>query len=92
MHPALLRRLNNYIYKSAESPEAVKAGISILNANRNAIILIDSDKKNQQTHVNPTKKRIKQEFERLNSLCWVAKGREIENYISRDVVENLDRN
>lgn len=62
-------------------------GISILNTNRNAIIMIDSDKRNAQTRINDTKERIKQEFELTNSLCWITKGKEIENYISKEVVD-----
>lgn len=74
---------------SAESPEDVEAGISILNTNRNAIILIDSDKRSQQASINSTKKRIKQEFEKLDTLCWITKGKEIENYIPSEVVEQF---
>lgn len=73
----------------AEAPEDVEAGISILNANRNAIMLIDSDKRNQQTPINNTKQRIRDEFDRMNSLCWVTKGREIENYIPPEVINSF---
>jgi hypothetical protein len=72
---------------SAETPEACDDGISILNANRNVIIVIDSDKRNQQSRVNSTKLRIKQELEKINSICWITKGREIENYIPSEVVD-----
>ena len=74
---------------SAEEPEAVEAGISILNANRNAIIMIDSDKKTQQASINETKRRIKSEFENLGSLCWISKGKEIENYIPSVIVDQF---
>jgi len=72
---------------SADTPEEINDGISILNTNRNAIIIIDSDKRNAQTRVNTTKERIKQEFNDLDSMCWITKGKEIENYISREVVD-----
>lgn len=72
---------------SAESPEEVDSGISILNTNRNSIMMIDSDKRTQQTRINSTKLRIKQEFEEMESLCWITKGREIENYISMEVID-----
>lgn len=71
---------------SAENPEDVDDGISILNANRNALILIDSDKRNQQSRINDTKQRIKDEFDRLDAFCWITRGKEIENYIPLEVV------
>lgn len=71
---------------SAENPEDVDGGISILNANRNALILIDSDKRNQQSRINDTKQRIKDEFDRLDAFCWITKGKEIENYIPLETV------
>lgn len=55
--------------------------ISILTTNRNAAIVIDSDKKNQQASINSTKKRIVEEFSDLKMFSWVTKGKEIENYI-----------
>lgn len=72
---------------SAESPELVRDCISILKINRNSIILIDSDKRKRQASINNTKKRILEEFEKLGALAWVTKGKEIENYIPKDVVD-----
>lgn len=74
---------------SAELPGVVEDGISILNANRNAIIVMDSDKRNQQTRINDTKQRIQNEFERLGAVSWMSKGREVENYISNNVVDKF---
>jgi putative ATP-dependent endonuclease of OLD family len=71
----------------AIEPEEVDSGISILNANRNAIMMIDSDKRTLRSPINATKKRIKAEFEAINAPCWVTKGKEIENYISSAVVD-----
>jgi predicted ATP-dependent endonuclease of OLD family len=71
----------------ASEPEEVDSGISILNANRNAIMMIDSDKRTLRSPINATKKRIKAEFEYINAPCWVTKGKEIENYISSAVVD-----
>lgn len=56
--------------------------ISILTTNRNAAIIIDSDKRNQQASINSTKKRIVEEFEALHMFSWITKGKEIENYIT----------
>ena len=71
---------------TAENPEDVDGGISILKANRNAIILIDSDKRSRQARINGTKQRIINEFESLRAFCWMTRGKEIENYIPLEVV------
>ena len=55
--------------------------INLMNVNRNAIILIDSDKKYNNSKINKTKKRIKEESEKNGVYVWITKGREIENYI-----------
>jgi len=74
---------------NAEAPEDSESGISILNANRNAIILIDSDKRTQQTQINETKQRIRNEFAAMEAHCWITKGKEIENYIPENVVNDF---
>ena len=60
--------------------------INIITTNRNAAIVIDSDKKNQATRLNDTKKRIIEEFDNLGMFAWVTKGKEIENYIPKDAI------
>lgn len=62
--------------------------IKILTVNRNAIVLIDSDKRAASTPVNKTKKRIQSEFNEIGALCWITKGREIENYIPLDALSS----
>ncbi len=74
---------------SAEDPNLVVDYIAILNANRNALIIMDSDKRNRQSRINETKRRIEKEFKALNSLCWITKGREIENYIASKCVDEF---
>lgn len=67
--------------------------INLLKVNRNSIILIDSDKKNDHSRINNTKSRIKKECEDNNIICWITNGREIENYLSIDIIKeslNLD--
>jgi hypothetical protein len=60
--------------------------INILLTNRNAIIVIDSDKRNKYSKNNSTKKRISKEFDKNKCFCWITKGKEIENYLSyRDI-------
>ena len=61
--------------------------INLLKVNRNSIILIDSDKKNDNSRINNTKSRIKKECENNNIICWITNGREIENYLSEDIIK-----
>ena len=69
------RLLSHYTTKETEDL------INILSTNRNAAIVIDSDKRSKQGHINDTKKRIQKEFEEKGMLCWITKGKEIENYL-----------
>jgi hypothetical protein len=71
---------------SSKDPDDVEGGLSILRVNRNSIVMIDSDKQNQQTRLNETKQRIIAEIETHAGLAWVTKGREVENYIPANVV------
>ena len=64
--------------------------INILTTNRNAAIIMDSDKRYRNATINSTKKRIIQEFEALNMFSWVTKGKEIENYLSKDSLEKMN--
>lgn len=61
--------------------------ISLKRLNRNLAILIDSDKRSAQAHINATKKRLKHEFEENGGLCWITAGREIENYFPCEQIE-----
>lgn len=61
--------------------------ISIITTNRNAAIVIDSDKRYKSDSINDTKKRIVKEFESLNMFSWVTKGKEIENYLPKNALE-----
>ena len=72
------RLLSHY---SAEDQATDNNLISILTTNRNSAIVIDSDKKTKNARINETKKRINSEFLKLGMLCWITKGKEIENYV-----------
>lgn len=63
--------------------------INIITTNRNATIVIDSDKRRGNESINNTKKRIVQEFKELNMFSWVTKGKEIENYLPKKALENM---
>lgn len=62
--------------------------INLLKVNRNSIILIDSDKNSERARINVTKKRIQKECEENNIMCWITKGREIENYVPIEIIKS----
>ncbi len=65
--------------------EAVTELIDLAKINRNSAIVLDSDKSEESSHLNPTKIRIIEAFtDGDNDKCfaWVTAGREIENYVS----------
>ena len=67
---------------SATSPEInVESVVKILRVNRNALVLIDSDKQAPGDDLNATKRRLVGEIEDFGGLAWVTAGREIENYL-----------
>lgn len=61
--------------------------INVLLTNHNAAIIIDSDKRSNSAKINDTKKRVKDEFSKKESFCWITKGKEIENYVSKEAIE-----
>lgn len=66
--------------------------INLMNVNKNSIILIDSDKTSKAKHINATKKRIQEEFEKNGQLCWITKGKEIENYVPKQIISSFYTN
>lgn len=60
--------------------------VNLMNINKNAIILIDSDKTSKSKPINDTKKRIKAECKNNNQICWITKGKEIENYVPKQII------
>lgn len=66
--------------------------INLMNVNKNSIILIDSDKTSKAKHINVTKKRIQEEFEKNGQLCWITKGKEIENYVPKQIISSFYSN
>ncbi|KAA6048161.1 AAA family ATPase [Pantoea sp. Bo_7] len=61
--------------------------ISLLSLNRNAIVILDSDKSSPQGRINVTKSRIVTELHSNDGYAWVTKGREVENYLCPEYVE-----
>ena len=75
-------RLLNHL--SFDDPE-VKEFIQLCRLNRNAGIVIDSDRKSPGEWLNRTKRRVKKDFEDNDMFVWVTSGKEIENYIPEDL-------
>jgi hypothetical protein len=73
--------------------------VSLLSLNRNAALLMDSDRhlgggtttsgrtRKPRMNINSTKARVKTELEAINAFVWITEGREVENYVPRDVFE-----
>jgi len=63
--------------------------INLLLMNRNSIIIIDSDIKNESQDINATKRRIKDKYDENESICWITYGKEIENYVPKNVIDRV---
>ncbi len=63
--------------------------LRILRVNRNALIMIDSDLKSAGEPLNAAKTRISGEMNAIGAMCWITKGREVENYIPPGAVASL---
>lgn len=60
--------------------------IPLLSINSNAYVIMDRDGKKVSALLNQTKTRIEAEIGQKH--CWVTKGREIENYLSDNVIKS----
>lgn len=81
------RLLNHYSIENSEFNEF----LNILTVNNNAVIVMDSDclKPHTIEDLNKTKQRIIKECGSNNIEYWVTSGREIENYISNEILEKI---
>ena len=76
--------LSHHSFEDIES-DLVKA----VTISRSFAVVIDSDRKPDRPNLNATKSRVKLEVEREGGLCWITEGREIENYLPRQVIESV---
>lgn len=72
---------------SGEEPSEEAEAVEILRVNRNAIVLIDSDKKYLSAPLTEAKRRVRDEIEETGGMAWITKGREIEHYVPREAVK-----
>lgn len=71
---------------NADRQEVPGQLIRLLRINQNAIVIIDSDKEQEDDRISATKRRIERECRDSDSFCWITDGREIENYLSTDII------
>lgn len=71
---------------SFENEKIIQELIPLLKLNRNAFVIMDRDGFSNNTKINETKTRIKNELGDRNS--WITKGREIENYLTEKTLKN----
>ncbi len=67
-----------------------KEFIPLLKVNHNAFVVMDKDGKTSSADINTTKKRIQEEIGESN--CWITEGREIENYLSDNLIKRWLKN
>ncbi|WP_083633038.1 ATP-dependent nuclease [Chromohalobacter japonicus] len=63
-----------------------KTFIELIKINRHVCIVMDSDKGKASDGINSTKERIIDELSDAAGMPWVTQGREIENYIDKEVM------
>ena len=71
---------------TAPADDGDDGGVAILRVNRNAAVLIDSDRRTAHDPLNRTKERIISEVQAFGGLAWVTDGREVENYTASTVI------
>jgi predicted ATP-dependent endonuclease of OLD family len=71
---------------TANDPE-VDEFISLRRLNRHIAIIIDSDRSKPNDPINRTKERVVNEFNQGPGFAWVTQGREIENYVAPDIMD-----
>lgn len=72
--------------------EEIEEFISLRKINQNLAILIDSDREKKGQAMNPTKCRIRDEFDKGPGFAWISAGREIENYVPSGLMEEAVKN
>lgn len=62
--------------------------IKLRRLNRNAALVMDSDRDKKGARINATKSRLRDEFEKDGGFCWITAGREIENYVNYEILKS----
>lgn len=80
------RLLSHLSANDEEGEKDVEALIAVRRLNRNLYVVLDSDKAHVDASVNATKLRILSELDDGRSRGWLTEGREIENYVPKELM------
>ena len=77
-----------------EDLEDVNNFISLLKISRNTVVMCDSDRGNEKDSLKKAVERIESEFKnsKIQGFHWITDGREVENYLNPDIVEENIKN
>jgi hypothetical protein len=70
---------------------AIDDFIKLRDLNRNIAVVIDSDRDKPRAQLKPAVRRLKEEMSENGGVVWVTKGREIENYVPFDRLQEALR-
>lgn len=70
---------------------AVDGFIKLRDLNRNIAVVIDSDKDGPCTQLKPAARRLKEEMSKDGGIVWITEGREIENYLPHEQLQEALR-
>ena len=62
--------------------------IRLVRINQHSAIVIDSDRRKPRQRLNSTKQRVRAEAEANGVRCWITDGREIENYLHHEAIND----
>jgi hypothetical protein len=71
---------------TASEEESVEEFVNLLRINRNAALVMDSDRESASGQLSEAKNRLIAELKAAGCIAWVTEGKEIENYIPAHVV------
>ena len=74
-------------YQATDPNDTEGDFINIFRINRNAILLADSDKKNEKSPLKKRVARMKDQIESTKGIVWVFDAKEIENYVPPECMQ-----
>lgn len=97
LYPDLKENVDfSFLYYGGKNLSHYKAGsseenglIDVLVTNRNAFIVMDHDEESANDELRSTKRRIIDEFQKNGMGFWVTAGREIENYLMAEDINQI---
>ena len=71
---------------------SLKEFIDLRALNQNMAIILDSDKNDRRAKLKPAVERLKRDLSDRGGLVWITNGREVENYISPELLHEALKN